>query len=205
MSYEFGKRELNKAKTRLNILDVVYKLGSTTNFEELMVTTIADKVGITEKTFYNYFPKKEDILKYMTSIWWLDLFVKQHEEPLKGELAIRRIFEHTAKNVNEHPKLMASYVASLLTRDLEASSYNIEAVDRYVLYPDLPFLYEMYIPSGNEILIQHIMEIDPSQDPTNKLLHLATSFYGSFLVAHTSGIDINKLYNDSLNMIFNIK
>ena len=159
---DFGKRALNKAQTRLNVLDTVYQLTSKSSFRDLKVKSIAEEIGITEMTFFNYFQKKEDILKYMMGIWALDLVVQQHSHPLIGEAAIRRVFNHTAEQVKKHPRLMANFVAYLLTSELDPMANDIEAVDRFLLYPGSPELYEAKIPSGNEILMRHLAEVDPA-------------------------------------------
>jgi AcrR family transcriptional regulator len=199
---DFGKRALNKAQTRLNVLETVYRLTKTSNFRDLKVKAIAEETGITEMTFFNYFQKKEDILKYMMGIWGLDLLVLQHRKPLTGEAAIRRLFQHSAEQVKKHPRLMANFVASLLTSDIDPLANEIEAADRFLLYPDAPELYAARVPSGNEILLQHLAEIDPTRDHTGTLLQLASCFYGDVIVAHTAGLDIEMLYSNSLDLIF---
>jgi len=199
---DFGKRALNKAQTRLNALETVYRLTDGENFRDLKVKSIAEEIGITEMTFFNYFKKKEDILKYMMGIWALDLVVQQHRNPLAGEAAIRRVFQHTAGQVKKHPRLMANFVASLLTCEIDPVANDIEAADRFLLYPDVPEIYEVRIPSGNEILMQHLAEIDPERDHTETLLHLASCFYGDVVVAYTAGLDIELLYKKSLDLIF---
>jgi AcrR family transcriptional regulator len=198
---DFGKRALNKAQTRLNALDAVYRLTNTSNFRDLKVKSIAEEIGITEMTFFNYFQKKEDILKYMMGVWALDLMVLQHKQPLTGEAAIRRVFNHTAGQVKKHPRLLANFVASLLTSEIDPTANDIEAVDRFLLYPDAPELYEVKIPSGNDILMQHLAEIDPTHDHMNTLLRLASCFYGDVIVAQTAGLDIDVLYTNSLDLI----
>jgi len=198
---DFGKRALNKAQTRLNVLDMVYRLSITSNFRDLKVKSIAEETGITEMTFFNYFKKKEDILKYMMGIWALDLMVLQHRQPLTGEAAIRRVFSHTAEQVKKHPRLLANFVASLLTSEIDPMANDIEAADRFLLYPDTPELYEVKILSGNEILMQHLAEIDPTRDHMGTLLHLASCFYGDVIVAQTAGLDIDMLYSNSLDLI----
>ncbi|MDH5324728.1 MAG: TetR/AcrR family transcriptional regulator [Gammaproteobacteria bacterium] len=199
---EFGKRELNKARTRLNILNAVYELSSTVNFRDLKVMRIAESVGITEMTFFNYFQKKEDILKYMMGHWGLNLLYLQRQAPLAGEAAIRRLFAHTAGLVNKHPRLLASFVASLLSNEIEPHAMEIEGADRYLRYPDAPDLYEIRIPTGNDTILQHLAEIESDKDHTATLLHLASSFYGDVILAHTAGLDLEQLYENSLDMIF---
>lgn len=198
---DFGKRALNKAQTRLKVLDAVYRLSKTSNFRDLKVKSIAEETGITEMTFFNYFQKKEEILKYMMGIWALDLMALQHHNPLTGEAAIRRVFKHTAEQVKKHPRLMANFVASLLTSEIDPMANVIEAADRFLLHPDAPELYEIKIPSGNEILMQHLAEIDSTRDHTRTLLHLASCFYGDVILADTAGLDIEMLYTNSLDLI----
>ena len=198
---DFGKRALNKAQTRLDILDALYRLSEKTNFRDLKVKTIAVSANITEMTFFNYFQRKEDILKYMMGIWALDLMALHQKEPLTSEAALRRVFAHTAGQVKKHPRLMANFVASLLTSEVDPMPNEIEAADRFLLYPDLPELFEAKIPNGNEILLQHIAEIDPTRDHTNTLLRLASCFYGDLMVAETTGLDIEMLFNNSLDLI----
>ena len=199
---DFGKRAINKAQTRLNALNAVYQLTSKTNFRDLKVKLIAAEIGITEMTFFNYFQKKEDILKYMMGIWALDLMALQHSQPLSGEAAIRRVFSHTAEQVKKHPRLFTNFVASLLSSEIDPLANDIEAADRFLLYPDAPELYEIKIPSGNEILMQYLAEIDHTRDHMDTLLHLASCFYGDVIVAHTAGLDIDTHYTNSLDLIF---
>lgn len=199
---EFGKRTLNKAQTRLNILETVYRLSHEQNFRDMKAKSIAEEIGITEMTFFNYFPKKEDILKYMMGIWAVDLLVQQKKQPLQGEAAIRRVFSRTAEQVKQHPRLMANFVASLLASEIDPAANDIEPADRYLLYPDWPELLEETLPSGNEILMRHLFEIDPNKDHTSTLLHLASCFYGDVVVAHTAGLDIDFVYRNSLDLIF---
>lgn len=198
---EFGKRELKKARTRQDILGATYRLTAAINFRDLKVRDIADEVGITEMTFFNHFPKKEDVLRYMMGIWALDLLAAQRTKPLSGEAAIRRIFQRTAQQVKQHPGMMVSFIASLAVRELETGAGDIEAADRHLLYPDQPELYEVSIPSGNELLVRHLVEANPGRDPGETLLHLASCFYGDVLVAHTAGLDLGKLYTKSLDLI----
>jgi hypothetical protein len=56
-------------------------------------------------------------------------------------------------------------------------------------------------PGGNEILMNHLAEIDPTRDHMGTLLHLASSFYGDIIVALTAELDIDVLYSNSLDLI----
>ncbi|OSM01365.1 putative AraC family transcription activator [Magnetofaba australis IT-1] len=192
---------MNKAQTRVDLLNAVYKLTANTRFDELKVKQIAAEAGITEMTFFNYFAKKEDVLRYMMGVWALELMVLQHEQPLTGAAAIRRLFQHTAEYVQKRPRLMAHFVALLLIRDLPPQGDAIEPADRFLWHPDIPAVLNGEIPSGNEILLRHLREMPAVADPMQTLMHLASCFYGDMVLAHTADLPIDELYASSLDRI----
>jgi AcrR family transcriptional regulator len=57
-----GRREDNKEKTRQEILDTALRLFHAEGFDATRVQDIIEPVGISEKTFFNYFPSKQAVL-----------------------------------------------------------------------------------------------------------------------------------------------
>lgn len=57
-----GLRERKRRLTRQRISDVATILFATRGFDNVKVSTIADVVGVSEKTVYNYFPTKESMV-----------------------------------------------------------------------------------------------------------------------------------------------
>lgn len=96
---ESGKRALNGTQNLLDILNAVYHFSNAVNSRGRKVKSIAEEINITELTFFNYFQKKENTLRYMIGLWALDLIVLQCQNSLSGETAIRRIFQRTAEHV----------------------------------------------------------------------------------------------------------
>lgn len=199
---DFGKRALNKAQTRLNILQAMLELNADTNFKDMKVRDIVKKVKITEMTFFNYFQSKDELLNYYMGIWSLDQAALQLQNPLSGEAAIRRIFDSTAQQTLKHPRVLANLISHLASAYEEPAQTVIEPAERYLLYPKLADLHTLGIKTGNEMLLEHLGEIDADADHMKILIHLASSFYGDALVAYTSGADIRSLYRESLDLIF---
>ena len=56
------RRELNKEKSRKNILKASRKLFSTKGYEDTMMEDIAVTAEVSKATIYNYFPNKESLL-----------------------------------------------------------------------------------------------------------------------------------------------
>lgn len=198
---EFGKRALNKARTKLGILQAMLDLIADTSFKEMKIKDIAERVQITEMTFFNYFQTKDDLLKYFMALWSLDQMALQLQEPLEGEAAIRRIFDTTAQQIHEHPQIMVTLISHLASFSNETATVDVEAAERYLRYPNLVDLYAVPIRSGNEMLLQHLHELNPAADHMQTLMHLASCFYGDPLVAYTSGEDVQSLYKRSLDLI----
>jgi AcrR family transcriptional regulator len=56
-----GLRENKKARTRQEIAEHAMALFVQKGFDRVTVAEVADSVGISEKTVFNYFPQKEDL------------------------------------------------------------------------------------------------------------------------------------------------
>src|ERR1700742_2410725 len=57
-----GLRERKRRLTRQLISDVATTMFATRGFDNVKVAEVADRVGVSEKTVYNYFPTKESLV-----------------------------------------------------------------------------------------------------------------------------------------------
>src|SRR3954454_20123439 len=57
-----GLRERKKQQTREQIARVAMKLFAKRGFDAVTVAEVADAAGVSEKTVFNYFPAKEDLV-----------------------------------------------------------------------------------------------------------------------------------------------
>lgn len=57
-----GTREQNKARTRAAIADAAAALFAARGYEDVLVTEVARRAGVSEQTLYNYFPAKQDLV-----------------------------------------------------------------------------------------------------------------------------------------------
>jgi AcrR family transcriptional regulator len=57
-----GLRERKRRLTRQLISDAATTLFATRGFDQVTVSEVADRVGVSEKTIYNYFPTKESLV-----------------------------------------------------------------------------------------------------------------------------------------------
>jgi AcrR family transcriptional regulator len=65
---QIGLRESKKAATRLALATAVLRHASVGGLESVSVETVAAEVGVSARTFHNYFPSKEDALIYFVGV-----------------------------------------------------------------------------------------------------------------------------------------
>ena len=73
MTKKPGLRERKFARTRLKLAQALVKRLQQASLEEIVVRDLCDDVEISEATFFNYFPRKLDLLDYYTQLWMLEL------------------------------------------------------------------------------------------------------------------------------------
>ncbi|HEX6713478.1 MAG TPA: TetR family transcriptional regulator [Thermoleophilaceae bacterium] len=76
-----GLRERKKQQTREDIARAAMKLFSKRGFDAVTVAEVADAAGVSEKTVFNYFPAKEDLVFPEGEARWTALLDAIRERP----------------------------------------------------------------------------------------------------------------------------
>jgi TetR/AcrR family transcriptional regulator, cholesterol catabolism regulator len=66
---ELTRRERKKEETKERIFNAALKLFKTKGFEVTTIDDITEKADVAKGTFFNYFPKKEAVLSYLSEQW----------------------------------------------------------------------------------------------------------------------------------------
>ena len=66
---ELSRRERKKEETRERIFNVACKLFRDKGFENTTIDEIAEKADVAKGTFFNYFPRKEAVLGFLSELW----------------------------------------------------------------------------------------------------------------------------------------
>jgi AcrR family transcriptional regulator len=144
-----GLRERKKAETRAALQDATLRLAARHGIDKVSIEAIADAVGVSPRTFFNYFPSKEDAIVGMSPTVPSPVVDLLRERPadeaplaalrsaLKG--SVERLQEDPERwmarrqLVQRHPELAARYAARLAQVEQDLV---IEIARRLDLDPD---------------------------------------------------------------------
>jgi AcrR family transcriptional regulator len=117
---ELGLRARSKEKTRSAIITQSLKLFAARGYEVVTTQEIADAVGITQRTFFRYFDRKDSII-YASEYNYvarfeasLDLAVTSVDEPYA---AIRAAFEDLAAHISDNRQVFSKIYAIIQVSD----------------------------------------------------------------------------------------
>ena len=79
-SIELTRRERKKEETKERIFNAAMKLFKSRGFAETTIDDITEKADVAKGTFFNYFPKKEEVLRYLSEQWLEEVEDKIAEE-----------------------------------------------------------------------------------------------------------------------------
>ncbi|HTY96875.1 MAG TPA: TetR family transcriptional regulator [Solirubrobacteraceae bacterium] len=95
-----GLRELKKRRTRQQISDVATAMFVVRGFDEVKVSEIAEIVGVSEKTVYNYFPTKESLVFDRTDET-IERLVRALRERSPGESPTRAVLRALDEDMDD--------------------------------------------------------------------------------------------------------
>jgi AcrR family transcriptional regulator len=81
------RRDLQKEQTRLDLALAAFELAKAEGLANVHVPQIAEAVGVSTRTFNNYFPSKEAAIVWPTSLRWARLASDMTERPAGETLA----------------------------------------------------------------------------------------------------------------------
>jgi AcrR family transcriptional regulator len=173
-------RERKLLKTRLKLAQALRELLESVALDELAVRDLCDRVEISEATFFNYFPRKTDLLAYLSQLWSVEL-AWQGQQALAagaGGLApVQAVFERAAQQFQSAPGAtgeLIAWQARLRTRQAPAP---LEANERRLAFPDHAGIAAMADQSLEQVLAAALQRaIDQGELPRNT--HLPTTMVG---------------------------
>ncbi len=207
----YSLRERKFARTRLNLAEIVTHHLENAPLDALSVKALCERAQISEATFFNYFPKKDDLVAYLDKLWSLELnwYGRQAAEQQQGLAVIEALFRYTAIQVQKKPGLMGEIIAYEARDRTHAPRPVITPVERVLAFADLPGIVELEDESLELVLRAALQQaIERAELPANTLLPsamvgLVSIFYGVPLaVMHNNPASIGPMYRQQLAILW---
>jgi AcrR family transcriptional regulator len=205
-------RPRKRALTRKRLCDALVSHLATRPIEDVSVAELCADAGVSQGTFFNYFPAKGDLLTHFIRLWSLRVAVvaRQAEASHASALsAIEAIFASTAADSLQAPNLMLEIIAHQARMPAELSLEPIEEAERLLLLPDEPD--PMSLPdTGLGGLLPPLItkavragELPPHTDVQLLTLTLAGVFFGAPLVlGRTAPEAIGPMWQQQLRLVW---
>ena len=132
-------RERKFARTRLSLAEAVTNHLEAASFESLSVKSLCERVQISEATFFNYFPRKQELLSYLVHLWVIELgwHVQKATEELRGLAVVDALFAEVARTCESRPGVLAEMLAWIARGGSLDSDLQIGELEKQLAYPDL--------------------------------------------------------------------
>lgn len=205
MTIKIGLRERKFAKTRLSLAEALVTRLEQSPLEEIIVRDLAEAAEVSEATFFNYFPRKADLLDYYTQLWMLDLNWRCQHGEAKGLGAIAASFEIMATTIQKQPGVMAEIIARQVLQRSKVEPVEITPAERQIAYPDHEGIEALPIGGIDKVWLPALEQaIRGSELPANShvptvMVGLATIFYGvPMVLGQGNKAGIGPMYRNQL-------
>ncbi|MEZ4219971.1 MAG: TetR/AcrR family transcriptional regulator [Polyangiaceae bacterium] len=135
-------RERKFARTKMALLDATLERLKHKSLAEITVRELCDAAEVSEATFFNYFKKKDDLLRYFIQVWTLEVQLDADQRAGRdaGVAYIEAIFAHTAERMRDNPRVMLEIIGhmALCSEAPEDCSHpTLTLAERVQRFPDL--------------------------------------------------------------------
>ena len=204
-------RERKFAKTRLALADAASHHLEAAPLESLSVKSLCERVQISEATFFNYFPKKEDLVVYLDRLWTLELnwYGQQAMQQHQGLAVIESLFRYTSIQIQKKPGLMGEIIAHEARSRERRPGPEITQAERMLAFSDLDGIESSPDDSLEGLLRDSLQAaIEQGELPENTaisaaMVGLVSIFYGVPLaLQHSNPAVIAAMYRQQLELLW---
>ncbi|MDY0093961.1 MAG: TetR/AcrR family transcriptional regulator [Candidatus Vecturithrix sp.] len=212
--YSLSLRERKHAQTKIALAEAITERLKTYRLKDISVKEVCDTIPISEVTFYNYFPKKTDVLVYILQLWRLEMqwHLLGWEEEKSNLEVIEAYFDFAAQGVEEYPGVMAEALAYFTQKRGCLHFDDLSIAEKILAFPTLPGIEEIQLPPHPkeekmlEKYIRRAIESGelPSQTDVDFVIHaLDALFIGSMMTFYKDKpILLRQLYQQMLKILW---
>jgi len=205
-------RVQKRARTRIALVDALRHQLRERPLAAIKVRELARVAGVSQATFFNYFPTKDDLLTHFIQLWSLQAGVVARDALASqdsGLAAIEALFEATALRTAENPATMLEIIAHQAHHGSDLTLEPIELAERLLVLPDEPDVEALSDEGLTGILPRLIAravrrgELPAGTDVDQLMLATVGVFFTvPLLFARTAPDQLAPLYRQQLRLVW---
>ena len=133
-------RARKAARTRIELWSAARDAAEAQRFADIKVADLCAKVGVTQPTFFKYFPEKSDLLVFGIMLWGIQTGWKLSRLP-KSKSPVQKInwlFADAARGFAERPGFTREILGRQATRAGPPKFLEVTIAERLYAFPDCP-------------------------------------------------------------------
>ena len=166
-------RQKKFARTRLALVTALSDALADLSLSDISVKSLCYKAELSEATFFNYFPSKQELMAYLAQLWLLELCwqVQHSAEAPKGLPAIQHLFAQLARICISRPGMMRELIAWIARGGRLNEALEVGALERKLAFPDLDGIGAIQIKGIDALIVPHLeTAIRKGELPDNTLI-----------------------------------
>lgn len=179
-------RERKHARTKLALLQAALTRIEQDPLEDIAVKDLCDTAMVSEATFFNYFPRKADLLAYHSQLWSLELnwHGRAAAQQTPGLKAIEAVFRQAAQQVQARPGVIGELIAYQARVRGRPPAVELGRAERLEAFPNLADIDSLPAGGLEAVLVPNLQHaIERGELPANTHVHsvmvaLISIFYG---------------------------
>lgn len=192
-------RQRKFARTRLALARVLADALAEESFAEVAVKRLCRTAEVSEATFFNYFPRKQDLLTYLAHLWLLELgwHVQRAAGEAKGLPVVDKLFAEVARTCERRPGVLAELLAWIARGGGLNNGPDISELEKQLAFPELPGIESVPVQGLDAWLLPQVeAAISRGDLPENTLRPLVLGA----LLAMLLGVPLTLLGSDPVRI-----
>lgn len=204
-------RQRKFARTRLALAGALSSALVQQSLSEVSVKALCRQAEVSEATFFNYFPSKQELMAYLAQLWLLEIgwHAQAAAATSQGLAAIHQLFAHSARICASRPGLMQELIAWLARGGRLDTSIELGAFERSIAFPDLEGIETTPVKGVDAWIVPQLeVAIKTGELPENTLiptllsLLLAVIFGVPLTLLSTKPGKIADMYQQQLQLVW---
>lgn len=147
---KYSLRERKHAKTKLSLMHAFIERLKTQRFEEISISELCAELDVAEGTFFNYFPRKIDVIRYFTDLITTHIIWKADQKiDEKNYLNnIDNIFYYLGEAIENSTNLIYEIIAAFIgQKQVMDQMTKITKAEKHFAFPDCSGIEDICPPS----------------------------------------------------------